>query len=558
MPPLLGTLLVWRPGEAVTAQRTFCLDEDLFLGDHTLGRHISMFDPALRGLPIMPLTVSMEMLAEAGSLLMPDLVLVEMNDVRTYRWIALEDETMTLEIEARRTGPDTVYAQIREANVKAPPIVEANLRFAEERPQPPKVQTFVLAEERASRWQPEAIYRSGMFHGPVFQGVTSMDRVGADGATATLAVTPRAAFLRDEPYPSMVTDPVLLDQPGQVVGLWTAEMLAEGYVIFPYYLRSLQLFAAAPAAHATCHARIELVGAGGVRSDLDVVGDDGAVWLRMLAWEDRRFDLPRPLFELIHTQADRFLSHPGPVATANLPDGCEMRQIRLADFGEDFFTSHGGIWEKMLAHLILGRRERQLWKELRLPIPRRLEWLLGRLAGKDAVRSLLRRRYGLVLPLADVEILPDSAGRPMVNGDWLAQLPQAPVLSLAHSSGVAVALVADGEHYQGAGIDLEPLGRLSEAVAGLSFTTVEQHLLAMLPAEWATRFWCAKEAAGKALGTGLDAGPAAMEVTITDESSGAVNVRQVAERAAGAGARGSLSGLTFRHGDWITAVILVP
>jgi len=50
----------------------------------------------------MPLTMSMEILAEAGTLLMPDTFLVGMRDIHAHRWIALEEESLSLEIVARR------------------------------------------------------------------------------------------------------------------------------------------------------------------------------------------------------------------------------------------------------------------------------------------------------------------------------------------------------------------------------------------------------------------------------------------------------------------------
>src|SRR5207237_7698895 len=59
--PLIGTIISYRPSEEVVAVRDFNVDEDLFLRHHTFGRDVSDSDPSLCGLPIMPLTMRIEL-----------------------------------------------------------------------------------------------------------------------------------------------------------------------------------------------------------------------------------------------------------------------------------------------------------------------------------------------------------------------------------------------------------------------------------------------------------------------------------------------------------------
>jgi phosphopantetheinyl transferase len=377
-----------------------------------------------------------------------------------------------------------------------------------------------------------------------------MDQVGEDGATATLAVKPARGLLRSQPSPAFLTDPVLLDQPGQVVGLWTAERLESGYVIFPFALEALHLYNYPRAeASATCRAHIALIGEQRVRSDLDIVGPDGRLWARFIGWEDRRFDLAPDFHRLLLAPAEVTLSRPWPAPAAQLP-GALVHRLGLADFPKDFFTAHGGLWTRVLAHLVLGRRERALWQALRLPERRRLEWLLGRLAAKDAVRAHVRERLGLALSPAEVEVLPDEHGRPNVHGDWAAQLPRPPRLSISHSAGLALAVVAAGAE-AGLGVDVERLGHLTEAAEAMAFSAEERELLAGLredpAAEWPLRLWCAKEAAAKALGRGLAAGPRALVVTQVAAASGLVQV------SAGAA---EYTVFTWREDELIAAVTL--
>ena len=59
------------PGELLVARRLFDPAEDLYLRDHALGRAVSTIDPELSALMVMPLTMSLEILAEAAAFLVP-------------------------------------------------------------------------------------------------------------------------------------------------------------------------------------------------------------------------------------------------------------------------------------------------------------------------------------------------------------------------------------------------------------------------------------------------------------------------------------------------------
>jgi phosphopantetheine--protein transferase-like protein len=246
-----------------------------------------------------------------------------------------------------------------------------------------------------------------------------------------------------------------------------------------------------------------------------------------------------------------------------LPEGEELqaRQLSLDAFPNDFFTAHGGIWQQVLVHLVLSRRERDIWHSLRTPESRRLEWLLGRVVAKDAVRQHLKQRYDLVLCPADIEILPDDDGRPVCQGVWTDQLPGVPILSLSHTSGVAMAVAGDCSAGVGVGVDIEHVGRMSEDMEGLAFTSEEQELLSSVrnanSDDWPLRFWCAKEAVAKALGKGMVGGPRALVVKSLDDSTGAVRVKLDGEMARRRPEfNNTLIAHTAREGDLIVATAL--
>jgi phosphopantetheinyl transferase/acyl carrier protein len=568
--PFIGRVVSSVAGEEVVVLREIDLDEDIFLRHHTLGGQVSAADQGLMALPVMPLTMSMEMLAEAAALLVPNRVVVGMRDIRAHRWVTFHEHRLLLQMVARRQSPDEVRVELREAGDPAParatvtPIVEGIVLFANEYPDPPQGRGLSLRSEHASRWAPEQLYTEGMFHGPSFQGVISLDRWGEDGAEATLQALPDGQLFRSEPHPTFLIDPVLLDAAGQLVGYWAAECLEAGFNVFPFRVEALHLYGPALPApqRARCQARISLLGDTRVQSDIDVVASDGKMRMQLVGWEDRRFELPEAFYQVRLSPREALLSTPWPTPVARFPAPQTFECCLLQGLPDDFLSGHGMIWQRVLAHLILSRQERETWRGLKGPAKRRSEWLLGRAVAKDAVRLYLRRRRGMELYPADIEIESDEHGRPLAQGAWAAALEDVPALSLAHSGGVAVAIAGDSS--LGIGVDIERLGRASlEEIEGLAFTHEERDLLASMGdserEEWALRLWCAKEAAAKALGRGMVGGPLGLVACEPDIQSGMVRVALAGKMA---GLFPELEGrpitaYTAREGGLVVAAALV-
>jgi acyl carrier protein len=148
--PFIREVRVHIPGQELEAWCTLSLDEDRFLHDHTLGREISQLDASLLALPVVPLTMSMEILAEAAAYLMPGQALIGMRHVRAYRWILLENESIPLVVVARRKpASNEVEVRLQEADsegvVQPTPILEGTMVFASARPAPEPAPPFHAA-----------------------------------------------------------------------------------------------------------------------------------------------------------------------------------------------------------------------------------------------------------------------------------------------------------------------------------------------------------------------------------------------------------------------------
>lgn len=437
--PFIRAILSRTP-EALEAVCKLDLQEDILLRDHALGGRISLADPDLIGLPVMPMTGSMEMMAEAAAVLVSNKNLIGMRHVTAHRWVTLDQGPVTIKLVARRRPQGTevtVHVQMSEADTAAP-LAEGTMILGDTYPPPPSPRKLEPGEARPSRWAPGRLYQDSlMFHGPRFQGVVSLDAWSDAGACATVRLLPTDHLFASNPNPNLVVDPILLDQAGQVVGFWGLERLPAGIVMFPYRLRELHVYGPGLAApgQVQCRADIRLLDEQQVQADMEVIAPDGRVWLALNGWQDRCFELPENFYKfLLAPPPERELSQAWRLPSEG---GRPARRLDY-DPGDGFFTGHGEIWQRVLACAVLGQRERATWRSL--PAPRRLEWLLERAVAKDAVRQYLAQQYNLRLGPADVEIMPDERGRLTAQGAWLAQVQHAPAVSLAHLPGAIVAV----------------------------------------------------------------------------------------------------------------------
>ena len=134
---------------------------------------------------------------------------------------------------------------------------------------------------------------------------------------------------------------------------------------------------------------------------------------------------------------------------------------------------------------------------------------------------------------ADIVVRVAEGGKPYLAADGLESLGELPEVSVAHVEGEAVAVAAPPG--VPVGIDLEHAGRIAtrDLLAG-GFSDAEQGIVTRGEADASTRVlqaWCAKEAAAKCLGVGMNGRPKSFVVSAMDDSGNAqVDVGEVAVR----------------------------
>ena len=224
-------------------------------------------------------------------------------------------------------------------------------------------------------------------------------------------------------------------------------------------------------------------------------------------------------------------------------------------FSAGFFEDIGAISRRLFAQTVLAREERFVWSELRHESRRATDWLMGRVAIKEAARYWYLQNAGVLLYPADIVIGVDAHGKPFLTGWGLEGFGAPPQVSLAHTEGVSVAVA--GRPDQAVGVDLERIGRVDTAdLLRAGFSSSERGRVEAFPAEGrdeqALRYWCAKEASAKSLGTGLNGNPQAFEVMDMNSANDKARVRngeqEVSVAIAGCGERVvALATAALRH-----------
>jgi phosphopantetheinyl transferase len=184
-----------------------------------------------------------------------------------------------------------------------------------------------------------------------------------------------------------------------------------------------------------------------------------------------------------------------------------------------------------IARLYLHSDEMPEFRELAPYLSRQREWLMGRLAAKDVVRTWVFRHHptdGELVHPSTIIIRNDELGRPLVA--WIAGCEARPQISISHCPRAAMAAAGEAP----LGVDIAVASPVPLELWDEFTTPKEREMLAELlraqPIEsWATRVWCAKEAVGKALGIGLAGRPRDFEVTAV----GAQGQVQVCHRPTG-------------------------
>jgi phosphopantetheinyl transferase len=476
---VVGSWTRTTPRPASTTQ-TLSLATMPYLADHCFYRQPDGWpDPGDR-YPVVPLTTVLELITGAARALAPDRTIVGISDVRALRWLAVAPPvTVTTSVSPDPDGNLTVVLD---------GYARGTVLLADDYPAPPQLPDRPLTGQRPCEVTAQELYRDRwMFHGPAFQGVAELGPVTDDGIAGELIAPPAPG--------------ALLDTAGQLLGFWIMIRTAQDRLAFPASIDQVHYYGSPPepGERVRCVVRISSVSASTVVADLELRRADGRLWARIDRWTDRRFNTDEvtwPVF--VYPERNRIAQRQG--------GGWFLARDRWPD----------PATRELIMRRYLSAAERADYQR-RTPRAAK-QWLLGRIAVKDAVRQWLwDAGAGPVFPI-EIAVTNDASGRPRVAGPFV----EAPEISLAHTGSLAAALVGHSGCQPGVGIDIEQITDRDDRTVAAILTDAERGLLDALCSwvadrpSWVTRFWAAKEAVAKAAGTGLGGRPQRFAVERVD------------------------------------------
>ena len=353
--PLLSDVVTTAGG--LTARRRFARASDPFVDDHALGRRSAAHPAGGYPLPVLPFTLSLEIVAEAARALTGRGV-SEIRDARARRWLALDLGALDLDVSATASA-GAVSVSLSEAGTHAPgSAFEATVcadRISEPLPSVPR-DTDARAPQR---WNARTFYEKYAFHGSSFQGLVHVVSVGPCGLEADVVITDIAGL----PPETLEVDPAMLDCAGQLVAFWLLEYeeRTPTFGIFPFSAGRVVVVAPPPprGTRIRCRCAVRLRGAI-TEATCVFQTEDGQVIAAVEGFLQRLIPFPDALARTI------FGGEP-------VTNPSSIREI-----DPEVFTASWGIWERALAHLTLAPPDLARWHAVPSPHGERLRWLLER------------------------------------------------------------------------------------------------------------------------------------------------------------------------------------
>lgn len=482
------------PAAAHRSTMTISTELMPYLRDHSFFRQAPDWPDEQDRTPVMPGTATLVLMESQALEQAPAGRIIEVDDVRLLRWLhAAPAQDVTI-LTAAAGDHETVEIL---------GVASTDAYTAQQYPNPPEPWRTATTDEWPAPWPAADLYRQGLlFHGPSYQVLDSIAGIGDRHV--------RGVMHRTEAPGS------LLDGAGQMLGAWLFARYTTNKRILPYKFDRIRYFGPTPPVGEPVDCTVVI---GGL-SDDEVWADiqltcRGRVWALIDGWHSRRFHDNPPMQETAARPQHNALSSRHEAGWTSYR--MEGEELSTRDYIMGIYMSHEEVQEYIT----------------KTPPAAHRSWVIGRVAAKDAVRSLLwdddpdRPIYP-----AQIGVGHDAEGRPQVVGRHGFDVGDIRV-SIAHVGGVAVALARHG--LPGAvppGVDIETVAPMEATTVPVAFTDAEQRLIVstaeaagQAPEEWQAIFWTAKEAAAKSAGTGLRGAPHAFTVTAVDPAECRATVR---------------------------------
>lgn len=426
--------------------------------------------------PVIPMTMTFELLAEAAHKQDLSKKILKLGPVSVFQWM-----NVVKPFEQKINGKWKTNNSIS-VNIKG--FASGEVVLGDEYPKPDSSyeNDIDLGENIRPLPTKEKIYQDYMFHGPTYQGIEEVTHITEKGIRAYIKHSGGKGSL--------------LDNLGQVYGLYLQLVLEKNSVTFPVKVMDITFFQDMDDQSGIfeCVCLNKSIDDEFTACEI-TLKREGKLWCVVKGWQNRRFEFDKAIWQMMLNAENSIL------AKEIAPDIFYFYNAYNKSYSWDFLEKR-----------YLNKEEKEHLKSL--PQNKRKEYLISRIALKDALRNYVKTNKDKKTYPIEYSIQHDQYGKPSPFGlDEVKGLE----ISLAHKGTESVAITSD----KPVGIDIELIADRSEEFMKMTFTESEIKMLNNKDqAEWTTRFWVAKEAYGKKLGLGLQGNPKRYEVKeIIDEDT---------------------------------------
>lgn len=536
---------------AVQIDLPVSLHHHRYLMDHAIGGAIAHVGETSERVHLMPLTVALELMCEAASVLEPGKIVTRLDEIKALKRIKVNSRGTWLKLKCFRAGGDERQPGLGEQSIRASivsasepgvasasasdgreePIMSCVVTFANEYGAPPVTPLHEANFDRPCTIPPDKLYADGlMFHGTTMRSVVRLREIGKKDITAEVtAREPEGWFPQPVQRESaFLIDPLLLDNCTQPVLFYIYEQGEKAQALLPFFVDRLEIFQSIPSLQETLPvwARMHSATERGTDADVYLIDKSGRTAARFKNITSRRILLDASWQSVMKQPASAL------AIVANHIDCKSLFDTSLPYAGERIALSSASIdslpLDETTLHwctdYFLSSHEQSMLSSIKRP-DRRREWIAARLAAKCAAAKVLHEQLATAVLPAEITILADNSGQPQVYVQRDGIDGQAPlVLSIAHKGNLAVAACSSNATHASLGIDIEEVASREEGFEELALTVAEQEQMRGRSGEerweYLAKLWAGKEAVGKAFGTGLSNNPKSVEILALKNFSG--------------------------------------
>jgi acyl transferase domain-containing protein/phosphopantetheinyl transferase (holo-ACP synthase) len=504
--PFLNRCQIFQTAENTELFLTLNLATDLYLLDHAIGGTAGVVENTR--VHLVPLMVSLEIMAEAAQAhysrlnaahsrhdsTAPNGVIVKLEQVKAFRRLVVDAGNLDLRLVVSGDA-NKLHVEMFDSASAENVLMMADYIFAEhyQAPKQPELKVSgsspTVLTEHSKLYTPET-----MFHGPTMQSVKEVATVGNKCIKGSCAASPALNWIAEsQASGQFLINPLLLDNASQFVLFYLYEKHLSATALLPFFIESVEFFSdpAALSPVVEVAATLPALSERATAAEVEVL-DGGKVVLRVNSINSRRVMLNEIWQRYVQNPSTSWLGKA--VETAeSVADRCAIMQV-----SQDVLSDDDVILEWCLDYL-LTKDELTDWRSQSQSKKRKNDWLLGRIAAKEAVRMLVKNGTGHVLGPHDIEIKTQTDRSPHV---LIKDQDLPPILiSISHTAGQGFALATFANAGK-PGIDAEIVQEREADFATTFMQKSELHNFDKLPAaekaNHLTVVWAAKEAMYKA------------------------------------------------------------